>query len=79
MTNAPQPDEATVTEQPPDEAASTPTDRPEPSREIGNVIYVWQMHVQNGWNIIGMLMPNGQTMPLVRNARTAADGVCPSR
>lgn len=48
-----------------DSSASEHTDRPQPLREIGNVIYVWQMQVANGWNIIGMQMPSGQTMPLV--------------
>ena len=48
---------------------SAPTDRTSTPEElpvwIGNVLYAWQMRVETGWNIIGMTMPGGMTMPLV--------------
>ena len=49
---------------------SAPTDRTSGEPEelpvwIGNVLYAWQMRVETGWNIIGMTMPGGMTMPLV--------------
>ena len=47
------------------QAASAPTDRTEPPHQVGDVLYAWQMHVNNGWNIIGVGMPGGATMPLV--------------
>ena len=46
-------------------AGSAPTDRPETSREIGNVLYAWQMRVDDGWNIIGAMVAPGHTLPLV--------------
>jgi hypothetical protein len=56
----------------PDGPVSAPTDRTStPASEIRTPsnyepIYAWQMHSpEQGWNIIGMRMPNGTTLPMV--------------
>lgn len=54
-------------------AKSHPTDRTasEPQQIatdpviVGNVLYAWQMAVDDAWNVIGITMPTGQTLPLV--------------
>lgn len=35
------------------------------SRGIGDTLYCWQMQVESGWNIVGMVLQNGVTLPLV--------------
>ena len=35
------------------------------AKQTGDIIYAWQMQVDDGWNLIAMLMPNGQSMPLI--------------
>jgi hypothetical protein len=48
---------------------STPTPAEPPTTEIDitdSTIYVWQMlDPERGWNIIGLLTPQGQTLPMV--------------
>ena len=51
---------------------SAPTDRTETAREIGNVIYAWQMRVDDGWNIIGAMVAPGHTLPLVTTSMAVA-------
>jgi hypothetical protein len=47
--------------------ASTPTSYESPQiTESATVIYAWQVDdATHGWNIVGMQMPNGVTMPMV--------------
>jgi hypothetical protein len=53
----------------PDGPVSAPTDRPEAPEQIDtqdSILYAWQMFdSQRGWNIIGIMTPQGQTLPMV--------------
>ena len=49
----------------PETAESEPPDRHDTASRIGDVLYAWQMQVNDGWNIIGMQMPQGGALPLV--------------
>lgn len=51
---------------------SAPTDRAEPTTTTGDVIYAWQMQVEHGWNIVGMVLQNGTTLPLVTTSMALA-------
>lgn len=55
-----------------EDAASVPPDRTETAREIGSVLYAWQMQVAGGWNIIGLTIQGGATLPLVTTSMAMA-------
>jgi hypothetical protein len=56
----------------PDSPISAPTDRAATTLQTGDVLYAWQMQVENGWNIVGLTLQGGMTLPLVTTSMAMA-------